>query len=95
MTGAYYRLKDPYNTRHASWMYVSEDKKRALVYFVVRTMRPSNEIVYLKLKGLDPCIVYNIKGKKYKGSTLMNHGIMIERSERHGDCVLFELDAGI
>ena len=95
MTGAYYRLKDPYNTRHASWMYVSEDKKRALVYFIVSSMRPSNEIVYLKLKGLDPCNVYKIKGKKYKGSTLMNRGIMIDRSERYGDCVLFELDAEI
>lgn len=51
-------------------MYVSQDKKRAVVYFIVRSMRPSNEIVYLKLKALIRVMFIISKIKNTKGAPL-------------------------
>lgn len=93
MKGDYYRLLNPFTSRHSAWMYVSEDKSRALVYYVVKETRPSNETVYLKLKGLDENTKYAIKGKTKSGRTLMNYGIVIDKSERDGDNMIFELIA--
>ena len=91
MTGEYYRLLNPFTSRHSAWMYVSEDKKEALVYYVVKTARPSNEVVYLKLKGLNPVVKYNVDGKIMSGRTLMNHGIVIDTSEHDGDCRIIKI----
>ena len=66
-----------------------------MICLIVRSMRLSNEIVYLKLKGLIIVMFYNIEGKKYKGGTLMNHGIMTDQSEKYGDCVIFEFEPQI
>lgn len=91
MTGEYYRLLNPFTSRHSAWMYVSEDKKEALVYYVVKTARPSNEVVHLKLKGLNPVAKYNVGGKIMSGRTLMNHGIIIDDTEHDGNCRIIKL----
>jgi len=72
-------------------MYVSEDKNNALVYYVVKTARPSNEIKMLKLKGLDENVIYDVNGKTYSGKTLMHHGIMIESLENDGNNIIFKI----
>lgn len=61
MKGDYYRLLDPFKSRHSVWIYVSEEKKEVLVYYVVKTASPSNETVYLKLKGLTPTAKLSVK----------------------------------
>lgn len=91
-SGDYYRLLNPFESRWSSWMYVSEDKSKALVYYVVKTARPSNEIKFLKLKGLEKDENYDVNGKKYSGNTLMNHGIMIEDKEFDGLNYIFEIN---
>ena len=55
MTGDFYRLLSPFTTRYSAWMYVSEDKSCALVYYVVRKARVFNEIIYLKLLFTSNC----------------------------------------
>lgn len=84
MTGDYYRLLNPFTSRHSAWMYVSEDKNKALVYYAVKEVRPANETVFLKLKGLDENAGYTINGKPQSGKTLMNYGIVIDINE--SDC---------
>ena len=91
MTGDYYRLLNPFTSRHSAWMYVSEDKREALVYYVVKNARPSNETIYLNLKGLNPTAKYNVDGKIMSGRTLMNHGIIIDDAEHDGDCRIIKL----
>jgi len=91
MTGDFYRLMNPFTSRYSAWMYVSDDLKRALVYYVVKTARPSNEAILLKLKGLDKDAQYEIEGKLYSAKTLMNHGILIDSKEKDGDNAIFVL----
>ncbi len=91
MTGNFYRLLNPFTSRHSAWMYVTEDLKKALVYYVVKTARPSNEAILLKLKGLDKDAQYEIDGKIYSAKTLMNHGLLIDSKEKDGDNAIFVL----
>lgn len=91
MKGDYYRLLDPFTSRHCAWMYVSKDKREALVYYVVKTAKPSNETMYLKLKGLDPTAKYNIDGETISGRTLMNYGIIVDDAEHDGNCRIIKL----
>ena len=91
MKGDYYRLLDPFTSRYSAWMYVSEDKSCALVYYVVRKARVFNEIIYLKLKGLDENARYSVDGETKSGRTLMNYGILMDNPERDGDNMILEL----
>ncbi len=84
MIGDYYRLLNPFTSRHSAWMYVLEDRSKALVYYAVKEVRPANETVFLKLKGLDENAEYTINGKTQSGKTLMNYGIVIDINE--SDC---------
>ncbi len=93
MIGRYYRLIDPYKTGRSAWMYVSEDKKRAVVCYVVIKAQPSNEILYLRLKGLGSETKYSVGERTVTGRTLMNFGIVIDSNEKDGDHRLFELSA--
>ena len=92
LNGNYYRLLNPFESRHSSWMYVSEDKSKALVYYVVKTARPSNEAVMLKLKGLDDESRYDVNGKSYSGKTLMNHGLIFDEREYDGMNYILEIN---
>ncbi len=76
--GDYYRLLSPYETDYTAWMYVSEDKTKALVYFAVAKIMPNSMPFLLKLAGLDDKKVYLANGIKYTGRTLMNYGIYVD-----------------
>lgn len=91
MTGDFYRLLSPFTTRYSAWMYVSEDKSRALVYYVVRKARVFNETIYLKLKGLNENARYSAGGEIRSGRTLMNYGILLDTPERDGDNMILEI----
>ena len=71
---------------------MSEDKSKAIVYYVVKEARPSNEIVYVKLKGLNENDKYIVNGKIKSGRTLMNYGICVSNYEHDGDNMIFELE---
>ena len=76
--GDYYRLASYSDNRfYDSWMIVDKDKKKALVFYVQVFARANGKSRYVRLKGLDPKQYYQIDGKRYLGSTLMNAGISV------------------
>ncbi len=79
--GDYYRLISPYESDYSAWMYVSEDKSQALLYFAVTKITPNTLPLRIKLAGLCEDRIYNINGKEYKGKTLMNYGYYVKPTE--------------
>ena len=80
--GLYYRLSDPMNDKFAVWEFVSEDKKEVLVNGVIFRTEPNRTQYLIKLRGLLPDADYRLdnSGGVYKGSALMNGGILLPRS---------------
>ena len=80
--GDLYRLISPWKDRKkTAWSFVSEDKREALVTYVVLSARPMDRY-YLRLAGLDPKLRYREEatGRILSGDTLMNAGICIPES---------------
>ena len=80
--GLYYRLSDPMNDKFAVWGFVSEDKKEVLVHGVIFRTEPNRTQYLAKLRGLLPDTNYRLaeNGEVYKGSALMNGGILLPKS---------------
>lgn len=75
--GDYYRLTNPYVDEVTSWLFVSEDKKEALLNAVQQHCEPNPRYMRVKLQGLDESKDYKIDGKVYSGSALMNYGFVL------------------
>ena len=59
--GDLYRLISPYSGNFSSLMYVSEDKKRAVVFvYCLRHMVGENYLPPIRLQGLDPAVKYQV-----------------------------------
>ena len=80
--GLYYRLSDSLNDKYAMWGFVSEDKKEVLVHGVIFRTEPNRTQYLIKLRGLLPDTNYRLaeNGEVYKGSALMNGGILLPKS---------------
>lgn len=80
--GLYYRLSDPMNDKFAVWEFVSEDKEEVLVNGVIFRTEPNRTQYLIKLRGLLPDADYRLDngGGVYKGSALMNGGILLPKS---------------
>lgn len=80
--GLYYRLSDSLNDKYAMWEFVSEDKKEVLVHGVIFRTEPNRTQYLAKLRGLLPDTNYRLaeNGEVYKGSALMNGGILLPKS---------------
>lgn len=80
--GLYYRLSDSLNDKYAMWGFVSEDKKEVLVHGVIFRTEPNRTQYLAKLRGLLPDTNYRLaeNGEVYKGSALMNGGILLPKS---------------
>ena len=76
MNGDYYRLTNPQKDETASWLFVSEDKKEALLNAVMLKVHGNMTVNYVRLKGLDPESLYRDteSGKVYTGGALMEAG---------------------
>ena len=76
--GDYYRLLSRLPENKAdSWMLVSKDKTKALLFYVKVLTYPNEKSSFLRLQGLDAGKTYNIGGERYTGAVLMNAGIRI------------------
>ena len=79
--GDYYRIAS-YQENHLydCYMVVAKDQSEALVTFVQVMGRANSHSRRILLKGLCPQKTYRIEGEErtYKGSTLMNAGILVE-----------------
>lgn len=80
--GLYYRLSDSLNDKFALWEYISEDKKEVLVHGIIFRTEPNRKQYLVKLRGLLPNGNYRLEesGEVYKGSALMNGGILLPKS---------------
>ena len=80
-TGDYYRIASySQNRMYDCYMVVAKDQSEALVTFVQVMGRANSHSRRILLKGLCPQKTYRIEGEErtYKGSTLMNAGILVE-----------------
>ena len=78
--GQYYRLHQPnIDTEMGAWAFVSEDKKEAIVNVVSLTTHGNPPVNYIKCKGLDEDVQYQLQetGDIYEGSMLVHIGIPI------------------
>ncbi len=76
--GDYYRIASySQNKYYDSWIIVSKDKKKAILFYVQVLARPNHRSKKLKLKGLDSNKIYKIEDTTYKGDVIMNAGILI------------------
>ena len=78
-SGDLYRIISPCsNPYQASWMFVSQDKKEAILTYVASGNHPNN-FLYLKLSGLDERKYYYCKetNKTYYGKQLLECGITL------------------
>ncbi|MDD6564281.1 MAG: alpha-galactosidase, partial [Clostridiales bacterium] len=80
--GLYYRLSNPMTDKFAVWEFVSENQTDVLVNGVIFRTEPNSVQYSIKLRGLLPEADYRLaeNGKVYKGSALMNGGILLPKS---------------
>ncbi len=77
--GIYYRLTDPFTDDCTAWLFVSKDKKQALLNIVVTEVHGNMEVSFVKLKGLQKGAVYRelTSGKTYVAEALMEAGLPV------------------
>lgn len=80
--GSYYRLSSPFTDSYVAWLFVSEDKKQALLSVVILEKQANTEPTYVKFKGLlEEQLYTNVTtGRSYDSSALMEAGIPIPTS---------------
>jgi len=97
--GDFYRLENPYQSNRASWMFVSPDQRKALVFvFQVKPPKKGEKAEGFKLKGLKAGLTYELQngGLKQSGEKWMTKrwlpGIFKNPKNPHA-CELFHLTA--
>ncbi|MHC5249090.1 alpha-galactosidase [Enterococcus sp. LJL90] len=80
--GMFYRLSSPFsdNQNQVSWMVVDQDQEKAVlaVYKILNEVNKSYDRIILH--GLKENFLYEINGKEYSGSELMNIGFLTSDS---------------
>ena len=104
LDGDQYRLVSPYEGRHASTMFVSEDKSKAVVFAFDVNPRYREHLLPVKLQGLDPNRQYKVKetnergnnywfnGRTYSGEYLMTVGLDLFSTRRGLTSHILELE---
>jgi alpha-galactosidase len=77
--GDFYRLKNPFEGNEAAWMFVSEDRREAIVFYYRVLSEANAPLRRLRLKGLDPERDYVLlgDGRTYGGDELMHLGLAV------------------
>ncbi|WP_339272829.1 alpha-galactosidase [Paenibacillus sp. FSL W8-0426] len=96
--GNLYRLRSPFTGNETSWMFVSEDRSEAIVFFFRVLAKPNPATDMLQLKGLDHSLVYTVQGADgdvgtYGGDRLMQAGLIIPPLAGDFNSVWFKLSA--
>lgn len=75
----YYRLRSPFGSNASAWMFLAEDKSRALVQFVRKLNVPNEPLDRLLLDGLAPDAQYRVaeSGEVWYGDALMELGLPV------------------
>lgn len=77
--GDFYRILSPFEGNDCSWMFVSKDKKEALIFYYKVLNQASEPLKILKLYGLDSEENYYFEGKETSigGDELMKSGMYL------------------
>ena len=77
--GDFYRILSPFEGNECSWMFVSEDKNEALIFYYKVLNQASEPLKILKMHGLDSEKNYYFEGEQMPvgGDELMNSGIYL------------------
>lgn len=91
--GDYYRLSNPFKDDYSAWMFVSEDKKQALVNVVRLDVQGNMAATYVRLKGLKKVATYidNSTGSIYTGVALMEVGVPLAFPKTEYEAYQFEV----
>lgn len=75
--GDLYRLLSPFESNYTSFLYVSEDKKEAVLFIYKIRFEPNGPLFRFRLDGLEEDYNYRLKdsGLIISGAQLMNYGI--------------------
>lgn len=74
--GNCFRLISPFEKNLSVIEFVSDDKQMAVLCVDSVNPTPNGPEQYIKLRGLDRNLIYNINGKKFSGEYLMNKGFL-------------------
>ncbi|MNM06317.1 Alpha-galactosidase [compost metagenome] len=95
--GDLYRLKSPFEGNETAWMFVSEDKREALVFYFRVLAEPNPRRRSLKLAGLNPLFDYEVAGKEesavYGGDRLMSVSLSLPYRQFDYESGCFKLRA--
>ncbi|NQX45443.1 alpha-galactosidase [Paenibacillus tritici] len=97
--GDLYRLKSPFEGNQSAWMFVSGNKKEALVYYFQVTAVPNAPRSYLQLAGLEPEFGYEVlpecSGSRsiYGGDRLMKLGLPLSYQQKDYESGWFRVRA--
>lgn len=85
--GELYRLLSPFEDQFTAWMYVTEDKEEAVVFFYKVLTIPNAPLLRFKLDGLNPEYNYMIQelDTPLSGEQLMGYGINVPTELGWGD----------
>ena len=77
-----YRLKSPFEGNSVVWEYVSENKRRIVLFLFTTFFRKCPGKQNIKLLGIDKNFLYKEKttDKKYSGEYLENVGLFFEQT---------------
>lgn len=94
-SGDLYRLKSPFTGNETAWMFVSEDKKQAVVFYFRVLAEPNAPLRRLQLRGLNAGFDYRISqlGTSYRGDRLMHFGLNLPQIDGDYASAWFKLDA--
>ncbi|GMK39171.1 alpha-galactosidase [Paenibacillus sp. CCS19] len=97
--GDLYRLKSPFEGNESAWMFVSQDKEEALVYYFQVMAIPHAPRRSLRLAGLDPELEYEVRSSDsemastFGGDRLMQLGLPLTYKQKDYESGWFRIRA--
>lgn len=92
--GDLYRLSSAFSLNaFDAWMYVSRNRREALITVVSRFSEPNCGVRFVRPRGLDPETAYEVDGMRVSGATLMALGIQVKLPAGDGASRLYYLRA--
>ncbi len=85
--GDFYRLSSPFEGDNTSFLFVSEDKKEAILFLYRGLAIPNGPLYRVRLDGLDPAYRYRMNDSEFvvTGAQLMNYGVNQPKDMTWGD----------
>ncbi|MDQ6595656.1 alpha-galactosidase [Bacillus salipaludis] len=93
--GNLYRLMSPFAGTDTAWMYISEDKIKAVLFYFKTMASPNPPFQRVKLRGLEAKKSYklNNENREYFGSELMQIGLNLPLIKNDFSSYLFYIEA--